>query len=186
MEVWKSLKWCKDYEVSSLGNIKSLKCGKETIRKPCKSKEGYLIVSLWKNNKGKTFKVHRLVAETFMPNPENKPEVNHINGIKTDNRVENLEWVTGSENMKHAYKNNLRKAQAKGKYGSNNPRAKPIKQFDLEGKLIKIWGSSIEAANSLGVNKSSICQCLKGQIKTSCKFIWRYKEDEKNNSSNKI
>lgn len=184
MEKWENLDWCKDYMVSSFGNIKSYKYGRETIRKHGKDRDGYSIVSLWKNNKGKTFKVHRLVAEAFIPNPFGKPEVNHINGDKSDNRVENLEWCTRSENELHAYKNSLKEAQAKGKYGSNNPKAKPIKQFDLKGNLIKVWGSSIEAANSLGVSRSNICQCLKGRQKTCRNYIWRY-EDEETNLRNK-
>ena len=90
-------------DVSQVFNVKRKKLIKLQL-----DKDGYLVVQLWKNSKAKKFKMHRLVAMAFIPNPENKPQVNHINGIKYDNSIENLEWVTQSENMLHAYKTNLR------------------------------------------------------------------------------
>ena len=102
MEIWKDIKKFEGiYQVSNLGNIKSLnnnKTKKEKILKLNKDKKGYLYVDLYKNNKSKRFVVHRLVAEAFIPNPENKPCIDHINTIRDDNRVENLRWVTYKEN----------------------------------------------------------------------------------------
>ena len=104
MEQWRDIDGYDElYQVSSLGRVKSLKFGKIRSLKFGFSGNGYLRVCLWEDNKGKIFSVHRLVAQAFIPNPELKREVNHINGIKTDNRVENLEWCTRSENARHAF-----------------------------------------------------------------------------------
>ena len=112
MEIWKDIKGYEGmYQASNLGQIKSLKLKKEKILKQCKNEHGYLVVNLCKNGKWKTCRVHRLIADTFIPNPENKPCVNHINGQKDDNNIKNLEFCTYSENMFHAYKNNLNNAK---------------------------------------------------------------------------
>ncbi len=95
------------YQVSNLGRIKSLQRKKPRIVKPDIIHTGYLRVMLYKDGKTKKHYTHVLVAKSFIPNPENKSDVNHINGIKTDNRVENLEWVTRSENIIHAFANGL-------------------------------------------------------------------------------
>lgn len=120
MEIWKDIKDYEGlYQVSNLGRIKSLPkklnnhtgfiITKEIILKPRINRKGYIKYALYKNKKQKNFSAHRLVAETFIPNPENKPQINHISGIKTDNRVCNLEWCTNKENQIHAWKNNLQR-----------------------------------------------------------------------------
>jgi hypothetical protein len=120
-EIWKDVPGYENmYQVSNLGNVKSLerfvktKKGysfkiNEKILSINKDRYGYLSSLLAINATKKLFKNHRLVAMAFIPNPENKPQVNHINGIKYDNKLENLEWCTQSENQKHAYKNGLQK-----------------------------------------------------------------------------
>lgn len=106
MEIWKNIKGYEGiYEVSDLGNIKNIKLNRNL--KGCKDKNGYIISILTKNNIKKTIKIHRLVAISFLDNTENKPMVNHINGIKHDNRLCNLEWCTAKENSIHAIKNGL-------------------------------------------------------------------------------
>ena len=121
-EVWKDIPNYKgSYQVSSFGRIKSLsrkvkqRYGLRTVNERIlrygynkKNRNGYHVVNLSINNKYKLFLIHRLVAISFIPNPENKPEVNHINGIKSDNRVDNLEWCTGIENNTHALNKNLK------------------------------------------------------------------------------
>ena len=103
-EIWKPIKdYEGHYEISNQMNVKSLKRGKEKLLKLAKSGNGYFIVDLYKKGyKNKICLVHRLIAEAFIPNPENKPTVNHINGDKADNRIENLEWATDSEQQLHA------------------------------------------------------------------------------------
>lgn len=118
-EVWKDVVGYEGlYAVSNKGRIKSLKRtvhhpinGKsnlsERLRTTNPSKDGYCHISLNKESIISSLTVHRIVAKAFIPNPQNKPQINHINGVRNDNRVENLEWVTGSENVRHAFKNGL-------------------------------------------------------------------------------
>ena len=106
-EVWKDIEGYEDrYQISNFGNVRSI-CGVSIIRKTSIDNKGYVAVTIKKQGQSHRYRIHRLVAKAFIPNPDNKPQVNHINGIKTDNRVGNLEWCTDSENKKHAYANGL-------------------------------------------------------------------------------
>ena len=138
-EIWKPILGYEErYEVSNLGMIRKIQgryAGR--ILKCFTDSDGYLCISLTKDYKSKSFFVHRLVAMTFIPNLENKPQVNHINGIKSDNRVENLEWVTASENMQHAWKNGL----TKGNFGKH-PTEKALRNIieaNQKAKKGTIW-----------------------------------------------
>lgn len=125
MEQWEFVKGFENYLVSSLGNVKTIN-GK--LRKVVyDSKNDYGYVELWKNNKGKKFRIHRLVAETFIPNTLGKEQVNHIDGDKKNNCVSNLEWVTPKENIRHAIENDLSSI----KYGSKNLASK-LKEEDVK------------------------------------------------------
>ena len=106
------------YKVSNLGRVRSISYGNEKIRKPVLCNPGYFSMVLYKNNFPQSVRIHVLVAKAFIPNPENKPEVNHHFGNKKDNRASELEWMTGSENKQHAYDIGLKRS------GSDHPRAK--------------------------------------------------------------
>lgn len=169
-EIFKDIKGYEGlYQISNFGNVKSLK--RNIILKPSSNRKGYLHIILYKNHKSKNSIIHRLVAQAFIPNPENKPQVNHIDGNKRNNNVNNLEWVTNSENQKHAFKLHLQTNS-----GNNNPRARKINQYDLNGKLIKTWNSIYEITKELGINRSSIWRCCIGKYKKSHNYIWRYVE----------
>ena len=127
---------------------------------------GYPQVSLYPGSK--TIEVHRLIAETLIPNPENKREVNHINGIKTDNRVRNLEWNTNTENQKHSYRTGLRKT-------------KPVEQLDLNGIVINSYRSTVIAEEDTGISRSNIAACCRGakHYNSAGGYFWRYIEEVK-------
>lgn len=193
-EVWKDIEGYEGlYQVSNLGNVKSLdrtqiqKRGdlyynrkyKGQIIKPHLTHKGYCAIGVTKNNKHKNFSVHRLVAKAFIPNPENKPEVNHIDGNKQNNMVNNLEWCTRSENLKHAYNSKLKictkKHRETAKYQCKKNFNKKILQYDLNGDFIKEWNSITEASNFYNISISCISQCCQGITKSAYKYIWRYK-----------
>ena len=108
-EYWQDIEGYFNYSVSNLGRVKSKKSGK--ILKPYKTNRSYLTVGFWSDGKKKRLSIHRLVAQAFLPNPSSLPEVNHIDGCKTNNNVSNLEWASGSSNVIHAYRTGLRKTK---------------------------------------------------------------------------
>ena len=160
-EEWRDIKGYEGlYQVSSEGRIKSLKWNKERILKPSMDKDGYLLVTLCAGGKPKTLKVHRLVCEAFHENPDNKPQVNHINEDKADNRACNLEWCTCKQNVNH---------------GSRNERvSKPVGQYSLDGKLIKLWPSTMEVQRQTGFSQGNISQVANGKYKQAYGCIWKY------------
>lgn len=174
-EVWKDIQGYEGiYQVSNLGRVKSLPkmCGVRwddgRILKLQPDKNGYLYASLYSNNKQKHLKVHRLVAEAFIPNPEQLPCINHKDLCVYNNYVNNLEWCS------YTYNNN---------YGGRATRAaeknlKPILQYDLDGKLIKEWQGGSVIKKELGINVNHIYSCCTGKRKTSNGFIWKFKEAE--------
>ena len=173
-EIWKDIKGYEGiYQISNLGRVKSSERrgnGREIILKGWKPKDGYKRVKLIKKYKVENKLIHRLIAEAFIPNPNNYPVVNHKNGIKTDNQIENLEWCTQKYNMREAQRLNLLNP------GKNIKEKRKVKQYTKEGKFIEEWSSMIEVQRKLGYKTSAISMCCKGKIKTAYGYIWKYAE----------
>lgn len=183
IETWKDIPNYEGlYQASNLGNIKSIGYGRPKLLKLVLNKRlGYLYVTLWKDKKLLGKRVHRLIAQTFLENPEEKPEVNHLDGVKINNNVENLEWSTEKENTIHYIKNGLRKykisEEHRDKINKSNilKRAKTVQQFDKENNLIAEFKSAGEAAKSINIGKGNIINCCNGKLKSARGFLWKYK-----------
>lgn len=162
------------YQVSNLGNVKSLNyLGTKTPKnlKPVRHHLGYMIVKLGGNNWSM---VHTLVAKAFIPNPEGKHCVNHIDGDKQNNAVWNLEWATYKENMEHAIRTGLRDPHFNNKpSGDLNPTRKPVLQYTIDGHFIRKWECISEAARQIGCNPCQINNNIAGRCKSCHGFIWR-------------
>lgn len=157
------------YEVSNLGNIKSLRSGK--LLKQASDKVGYKLVCLTKDGKSRGYGVHRLVALAFLPNPENLPEVNHKDETHDNNCVENLEWISKKGNRNYGtYRERMSKSLKEA--GTNN---KSISAYDKKTLVfVKSYDSITEAEKELGLSRGAIGQALSGRIKTSAGYIWKY------------
>lgn len=181
-EIWKDIQGYEGlYQVSNLGRVKRLKFingttffDREIILKQSLNKRGYCFISLSKRNIKCSKAVHRLVSQAFIPNPKNKSEVNHIDGNKQNNNVNNLEWSTREENIQHAYNNGLNLGSMKNKRGIDNPHSKKVYQFDLNGNFIRQYGSAREAERITGIRCSDITMCCRNKTKKSHGFIWKY------------
>ena len=179
-EIWKDVVGYEgSYQVSDQGRVKSLKrvvmrkngqkrTINECILKPAATHDGYLRVCLHTGGKQKTPSVHRLVASAFVPNPDNKPEVNHIDEDKTNNSVENLEWCTRKENINHGTR-----SERAGKKSAKT-QSKPVAQYALDGELVKIWQSAREAHQQTKFDYRHISDVATGKRKTHKGFIWKY------------
>ena len=181
MEIWKDIIGFEGlYKISTAGKVKSLGNGKSTNSNYKTGKEiktgistrGYEKIKLFKDGKRYYFNVHRLVADNFLLNKDGKREVNHKDGNKLNNSVNNLEWVSASENQKHAYQFGLQKARK----GSDNILSKPVRQLTLQGQEMRIFGSIQEVQRELGFNTFGIIKCCKKEkkYKTAYKFKWEY------------
>jgi len=186
-EIWKDIPEYEGlYQASSLGNIRSIdriiydknlkrsrnfkgKILKQNIRN-----DGYLFVNLSKNGINKVVKIHRIIAKTFIKNSNNYKCINHINGNKQDNNINNLEWCTYSHNIKEAYKLGLKKPISIK--GGKNKCSKIVNQYDLDNNFIKKWYCIKDASKKLKIKDSNISLCCKGKRNKAGGYIWKYEE----------
>lgn len=159
------------YQVSSLGRVKSFRKNKPHILANCVGKHGYCVVILH-NGKGlrKNERVHRLVAESFIPNPNNFPYVNHKDENKTNNKVSNLEWCTSKYNTN--YGTCIKRIRI-----TNRTHSKTVLQYNKEGILIKRFNSVSQIEDELNFSHSNIVNCLKGKINAAYGYVWLYEDN---------
>lgn len=151
------------YQVSNHGNVRTIKKGEAEMSQQ-ENRNGYMTVHLRNKGVERRAMVHRLVAEAFIPNPDELRDVNHKNGNKSDNRVENLEWASHSDNMTHSFR----------ELGKN---VRHIVQIGLDGTLIERWNSIVEASEATGICRTDIQKCCKGERTMAGAFSWKYEED---------
>lgn len=164
IETWKPITdYVGLYEVSNKGNVRNVKTGR--IKKPNNNGRGYLFVGLYKNGAEKKHYIHRLVAQAFIPNPNKLPEVNHKDEIRTNNKLDNLEWISHRDNSNYG-KHNERISKSK---------CKPILQLDLKtGFIIAYYPSVKEAGLSTGIYYDTITKAARGIKKSAGGYGWRY------------
>ena len=166
-EIWCPIKGYEGlYEVSDQGRVKSLKYDKERILKPGRDSGGYLRVNLYKNREKKKCLVHRLVAKTFIPNPDNLPQVNHKDENPSNNSVQNLEWCYPKYNAN---------------YGTRTQRqseklSKSVLQYEKSGAFVREWKSMRDVQRNLNYNQGNISHCCNGKYKSAYNFIWKFKD----------
>ena len=168
-EEWRSVRGYEGiYEVSNIGRIRSLitlYASKPKILIQTVGKRGYCTVQLRDGYTGVTKTTHRLVAEAFVPNIQGLECVNHIDGDKENNHMDNLAWCTHAENLQHAYDTNLRKTRK-------------VAQYTLEGKLVMIYSGCADAGRkNKSMNKNSISRCARGVNSTAYGYIWMYVDE---------
>ena len=163
-EVWKDVPGYEGlYWVSNMGNIRS----KRVILKQQLNTNGYKKVVLWKNNVPKNFLTHRIIATVFVPNPNNRPEVDHINTIRTDIRASNLRWVNRRENTLNPITN--RRMSESARYS----HSKTIVQYDLKGNIVAKYPSMMEAYRQTGVHYANIRACITGRRQQMGGYVWK-------------
>lgn len=166
---WRIVEEFPNYEVSENGQIKNRTTGH--IKAQRIKNNGYVITDLSRNGEVKTVHIHRLVAEAFIPNPYNLPEINHKDQDKTNNNVENLEWCDRIYNNNYGYKNELMLETRKMKNCINAPQA--IQQIDKSGNIIATYPSMREAERQTGINNTRISAVCRGRSRQAGGYIWK-------------
>ena len=183
------IKWIEGYEglyqITSFGRVISADrydrfnrhLGGEIKQHRTGTRRDYLFVCLYKNGKGKQFYVHQLVARAFIPNPENKPCVDHIDNNKDNNHVENLRWVTHLENMNNTI-TLMRMRDESVKYisqaGAENPFSRKVAMYTLEGKLIRVFDSGGQIEKEIGIRSASISRVCRGERRQTHGYIFKF------------
>lgn len=193
MEIWKDIANYEGlYQVSNTGRIKSCERTKtlrggyerfvpEKIKNTLNDRYGYPSVRLCKEGKKKPFTIHRLVAIHFIENPCGKLTVNHVDGIKTNNNVLNLEWATMSEQIKHAFRIGLKVSPSKirpgmlGKFGKDHNQSKPIIQLTMDGNVVREWECAADAKRIAGFTPTQISRCCHGLSSYHKGYLWKLK-----------
>lgn len=186
MEIWKDVKGTdSNYQISNEGRVKSIDRVIQTsnnsrhyethMLKPYLNTAGYWMVTIKINGEWKKCRVHRLLAEAWIPNPDNKPCIDHINGNRSDNRIENLRWCTYKENSNFAIAHD-RLVESHSNQ-TNEQLMKTVQQFTLEGELVAEYKSSKEAADAVGCTRNAITKACRNNEKVKG-YVWKYKEEE--------
>ena len=174
-EIFKDIK---DFEgiylISNFGRVFNVENNRFKV--DCYTKRKYVYYKLYKNRKGHHKQQHRLIAEAFISNPLNKPWINHINGIHYDNRMENLECCTPSENELHSYRVLGKKANEpwKGKIGKYHIQSKPVWQYDLNNKFIREWDCKMDVERELKIDSGNISLVCNGKRERAGGFKWKH------------
>lgn len=181
MEIWKAIVGYEGhYEVSDCGNVRSLNWNNEKKTKNLWLKPtnaGYKQVYLFKDGKGKMFLVHRLVAQAFIPNPNDYPQINHKDENKSNNCVRNLEWCTCKDNVQKYVGNHPNKKGSPKKPTTENRYIRnlyKINQLTASGETIRVWDYAIDIKHALGYHTTSIWECCEGKRKTAYGYKWQF------------
>ena len=198
MEIWKDIKNYEGlYQISNLGRVKSLerkvknkngyRVVNEKILKPILNNKGYYTYGLRKNSKLEQFLLHRLIGENFLENKNNYPCINHKDGNKLNNNIDNLEWCTYEHNVKEAFRlglntytfqKNFKHNYWIGKFGKEHNCSKSVLQYDMNENLINEWDSITNASRETNINYYSISNNCRGKQKQAGGFIWKFKEEQ--------